>query len=229
MKTILLILTLLIGNVVLAQSSFGTLAGTVCEKTYEDPIVQAKVILQSDSTKTITFTDLDGRFIYSDLPIGKYDLLFVYCGDTAYYESKIEIIPDVVVFIKQEINLLKELTVCCCVFVPYISFEDPELEREDLKVNVNKFQLQEMISGMSSEFVLNNTSELEFQGSRNNDCLQLIDGVKTLKFSKSPASTLKHVTVYNGFIPAKYGDTNGGVVIIETLSYFDLLREWENK
>jgi len=31
---------------------------------------------------------------------------------------------------------------------------------------------------------------------------------------------------YTGGIPAKYGDTTGGVVILETLSYFDLYNAW---
>jgi hypothetical protein len=35
--------------------------------------------------------------------------------------------------------------------------------------------------------------------------------------------------VYSGAIPAKYGDTTGGVVVMETLSYFDLLREYNNR
>jgi outer membrane receptor protein involved in Fe transport len=35
--------------------------------------------------------------------------------------------------------------------------------------------------------------------------------------------------VYSGAIPAKYGDTNGGVIVVETRSYFDLLREYNSR
>jgi hypothetical protein len=31
--------------------------------------------------------------------------------------------------------------------------------------------------------------------------------------------------VYAGGIPAKYGDAMGGVIVLETKSYFDLYRE----
>jgi hypothetical protein len=33
--------------------------------------------------------------------------------------------------------------------------------------------------------------------------------------------------VYTGGLPAKYGDTLGGVVVMETKGYFDLYRQWE--
>jgi outer membrane receptor protein involved in Fe transport len=42
-----------------------------------------------------------------------------------------------------------------------------------------------------------------------------------------PGSSIGGVTVYTGGIPAKYGDTTGGVIILETKSYFDLYREWK--
>jgi hypothetical protein len=37
------------------------------------------------------------------------------------------------------------------------------------------------------------------------------------------------MVIYTGGIPAKYGDTMGGVVVLETKGYFDLLRERKYK
>jgi hypothetical protein len=33
--------------------------------------------------------------------------------------------------------------------------------------------------------------------------------------------------VYTGGLPAKYGDTMGGAVVVETKSYFELLRNYQ--
>ncbi len=40
-------------------------------------------------------------------------------------------------------------------------------------------------------------------------------------------SSIGSIAVYVGGIPAKYGDYTDGVVVIETKSYFDLLRTWQ--
>jgi hypothetical protein len=35
--------------------------------------------------------------------------------------------------------------------------------------------------------------------------------------------------LYTGGLPAKYGDTLGGVVVMESKSYFDLYRAWQSE
>jgi len=42
-----------------------------------------------------------------------------------------------------------------------------------------------------------------------------------------PGTSIGGVSVYAGGVPAKYGDTTGGVIIMETKSYFDLYRAWK--
>src|SRR6218665_108131 len=158
-------------------------------------------------------TDFDGNFIFSNLNSGTYEIQFIDDGgNTTYYNTRIQIEEGNAnpFNIHQTINSLRQLIVCYFqdpIQVP----ENPVMKRECLQRSVNKLQLPEMISGMSSEFTLNNQNELQFQGSRNDDYLQLIDGVKTLEFNKIPAGALRNIMIYNGFIPAKYGDTNGAV------------------
>jgi outer membrane receptor protein involved in Fe transport len=40
--------------------------------------------------------------------------------------------------------------------------------------------------------------------------------------ARIPSSAIGSISVYTGGLPAKYGDTTGGVVVIETKSYMDL-------
>ncbi|MFM2316499.1 MAG: hypothetical protein RLZZ155_831, partial [Bacteroidota bacterium] len=40
-----------------------------------------------------------------------------------------------------------------------------------------------------------------------------------------PSSGIGNITVYTGGVPAKYGDSTGGYVIIDTKSYRDAARE----
>jgi hypothetical protein len=44
-----------------------------------------------------------------------------------------------------------------------------------------------------------------------------------------PGRAIGSIIAYSGGIPAKYGDFTGGVVVIETKSYFDWLVEQESR
>ena len=69
--------------------------------------------------------------------------------------------------------------------------------------------------------------ELVFRGARKGDMIYLVDGVKTREVGSVPGVSIGRMMVYTGGLPAKYGDTLGGVVVMESKSYFDLYRAWE--
>ena len=68
---------------------------------------------------------------------------------------------------------------------------------------------------------------LMFRGARKGDMIYVLDGIKSNEVFNVPSCAIGRVTVFTGGLPAKYGDTLGGAVILETKSYFDLYREWE--
>ncbi|MFN6075408.1 MAG: hypothetical protein ACK46Y_07555, partial [Fluviicola sp.] len=87
----------------------------------------------------------------------------------------------------------------------------------------------DMIANTSSDVKKSDDGELVFRGARKGDVIMYLDGVKMTEIQNVPSASIGYVMVYSGAIPAKYGDTNGGVVVMETLSYFDLLREYESR
>jgi hypothetical protein len=71
------------------------------------------------------------------------------------------------------------------------------------------------------------TGQLYFRGARPESMGYYTDGVKQQDVLRGvPGSSIGSMTVYVGGIPAKYGDITGGVVVIETKSYFDLYNHW---
>jgi len=53
-----------------------------------------------------------------------------------------------------------------------------------------------------------------------------VDGVKLgARLSAVPNEAINSFSVYTGGVPAKYGDVTGGIVAIETKSYFDLWQQ----
>jgi len=225
MRTFLFILTLILANINYAQDSVGTVTGLVWDGGEEDyaPFVRVEII--GDTSTYVTQTDIDGRYTVKNIPIGTYKARCInYKHEPNYYEKCFQIRSNEIVYVEME---LKQVELIVCYFSsPYCWYQTPqtpELRRITIKESVNRFNLPTLLSGMTSDVRLSKENELQFQGARTGDYLQIIDGVKTLNFSNVPSATMKYISIYKGFIPAKYGDTNGGVIVIETLSYFDLL------
>jgi len=90
-----------------------------------------------------------------------------------------------------------------------------------------KFDIKKLVTSMSSDVRQSEDGELVFRGARKGDMIYLIDGVKTRDAGSVPSVSIGRMQLYTGGLPAKYGDTLGGVVVIESKSYFDLYRSWK--
>ena len=67
---------------------------------------------------------------------------------------------------------------------------------------------------------------LYFRGPRAGSVRYVIDGINSTTGSLNvPSRAIGSLSVYTGGIPAKYGDTLGGVIVVETQSYFDLYNQ----
>ena len=97
---------------------------------------------------------------------------------------------------------------------------------EELEHNINIQSPIDMISDKSSEITKTEDNQLIIRGSRPGDVIYYVDGVKQNTLTV-PGVSIGAMTVYTGGIPAKYGDTTGGVVILETKGYFDLYYAWK--
>lgn len=102
----------------------------------------------------------------------------------------------------------------------------PSLTGEEITRSPAKFDPKGLILSMTSEVRMTDDGELVFRGARKGDMLYMVDGVKANDVVKVPSAAIGNMMVYTGALPAKYGDTLGGVVVVETKSYFDLYRAW---
>ena len=77
-----------------------------------------------------------------------------------------------------------------------------------------------------STWVSDDGRQISFRGARIGDVLYIVDGVRQRSTNVSiPSQAISVINVWHGGVPAQYGDFMGGVVVIETMSYFD----WENQ
>ena len=71
-----------------------------------------------------------------------------------------------------------------------------------------------------------NGDGLYFRGARPENMCYYVDGMKVSdRLSGVPSEAINSISVYTGGLPAKYGDVTGGVIAIETKSYFDLWQQ----
>lgn len=235
MKNLMFAMLLAIQGISLAQNATGELIGKVIN---EDSMALSNTLVYSESNGIVykDLTDLNGKFRISAIPAGKYIFNIVSEGDTMR-GIKVEIQMDGI----ENLNTIqfertgKLLDVFTIKYnkeeyksLKYGVMTEIRVSAEQIKINPLKFNQKAMIAAMSSEIKMTDDGELVFRGARKGDMIYMMDGVKMNDISNVPSASIGGMMIYTGGIPAKYGDTTGGVVVMETKSYFDLYRAWKS-
>jgi hypothetical protein len=217
-----------------AQDALGDVVGTVFE-TPQQTIVGAQVFIKDQDRKYIAITDVNGRFRITGIPAGKYDMSIKFMQDTMYgiavsipmdgfhnagnivFKPNTIELKGVVVKANNDMKLV------------YGSLPIKELTSEEIAQSPVKFSVAALATSFNSDVKMAEDGELIFRGARKGDMIYLLDGIKGREISNVPSCAIGRMMVYTGGLPAKYGDTLGGVVVLETKSYFDLYRAWERE
>ncbi|MCJ8291309.1 MAG: hypothetical protein MJK07_16160 [Flavobacteriales bacterium] len=238
MKNALIMIALLIAGNVSAQQALGEVAGTVYEFDTKIGALDAKVFIEDFGKVYQARVDIDGSFRISAIPAGMYMVNILYQTDTM---KNIQIeVPMNGIARMGEINFdggIQKLGGVNVVAnnpneVKLIDGNLPvvTMTAEEISVSPVKFNLKGLITSMSSNVRQTADGSLVFRGARKGDMIYMIDGVKvTGDAGQIPSVSIGYMQVYTGGLPAKYGDTLGGVVVIESKSYFDLYRAWESQ
>jgi hypothetical protein len=218
-------------GMVSAQNMNGDIIGKVLDSTDLQPIIGARVWVEVGDSKLYSVTNVDGRFRISAVPPGTYSLYIKNSKDTMIVHNQyvkpdgICAVPDVYFssyVMKDETEIIGRH--------PMIDQGNEHMITmlpEDIALSVNRLDVASMIENMSSDISRTGNGDFVIRGSRPGDVIFFVDGVKSDNLNRFPGSAIGGVTVYTGGIPAKYGDTTGGVIILETKSYFDMYREWK--
>lgn len=233
MKKLLLMTAILFGAVSLTFGQGAMIKGKVMDETNGGPMMFASVHVEHGGSLIGTTTDVDGRFTIKPLQPGTYDVVVSFTG------YKTRTIQGVIVN-KDKITFLNDLTAevnteTLPVFVvsdyinPLINPEDPTamtMLAAEIQATPSAKNPVAAVAAMSSEIKTNEHGQLYFRGARPESMGYYVDGVKMAdQLSGVPGSSMASITVYTGGIPAKYGDITGGVVVIETKSYFELYKQ----
>jgi hypothetical protein len=226
---------LLLGTAAFAQNTYGDIIGTLVDSKTKGGFYDATVLTMRGEAIYREKTDPDGRFRISAVPAGIYKVMFIYGGDTVYAPKDVEVVPDgygdvgKVEFAQtQKSTDLGEIKIIDKIVLTKGEAPVSVLKAKDIKYSPDKFNVKGMVVGMNPEVRQTEDGSLVFRGARKGDLIYYIDGVKMNDVFNPPSSAINYIMVYSGAIPAKYGDTNGGVIVVETKGYFDMLREYNS-
>ena len=216
----------------LAQGSLGEIVGKMYEKSdSENPAYDATVWVEHAGAKIRSKVDMDGRFRISAVPIGKHKLHAIYLGDSLKETIIASVKADGITNVGR-INILEGLVDLEGVTIrgtkePLIDFGDVGIRRisaEDIMLSPVRNSPKQLIISRNSDIKMDANGDLMIRGARAGDMTYFIDGIKMDDVKAIPSVAIGGMTVYSSAIPAKYGDTTGGVIMMETKSYHDLWR-----
>lgn len=231
MRTLhLLLLSTVLGNSLIHAQGLGEIRGRVFGPDGA-PVPSANVTTMLNETLFGTVTDLEGRFVLKPLPPGRYGLKVTFVGYSDIDLAAVEVLADRATYLRdlrmtiptmkvfEKVEYVREL----------ITIDDPSrmsLLAEDIaKLATVKDPIKFMGSQFPGVTPALNGDGLYFRGSRSENMVSFIDGVKISGgVPRVPPSAISSVQVYTGGLPARYGDVTGGVIVIETKTYQEMLQ-----
>ena len=231
MKKLAAVWMLMIAGSTFGQQVTGDIVGTVILKKTKEIIIGAKAIVEDNGKKYQAVSDADGRIRISEIPAGKYLMKIYYYGDTLsniVCDVPIEAFCNLgIIEFESKVLALTEIKVKPKLKLIMGSLPVKELTATEIAKSPIKFSVASMATSMSSEIRMDEDGQLMFRGARKGDMIYVLDGIKCNEVFNVPSCAISRMMVYTGGLPAKYGDTLGGAIVVETKGYFDLYRAWE--
>jgi len=216
-------------------SQYGEIKGQVFDQDDTAPFAIVHVMVGDE--KIGTAADIDGQFTIKPLLPGSYSLTVLWLGQTIVIDNVIVKVDQITFLGHLE---MPELPCMCDPYPPnfpeLFNRLQPEIKRwkgkgiKHLAVDI-RTDILPLFETFSSRITVTEivTENVHIKGSRNRDILYNIDGVKLNNTSPIlPRAAISEITIFAGSIPAKFGDTTGGVILIETKSYMEQFYEWKS-
>lgn len=232
LKLVILLAAVGLTNFLGAQVNLGTVSGYVFEaEDSTKSIPLTKMWIETESGNRFTKSDLDGRYKIDALKPGVYNLYSKAPNFDTTMVGGVVVSPDGITTVN--VYCTNDNTLGVVV----VDFNRVKIEKDIQRIKISTEDIENspyirdpkgLLAGTSSDIQqVEGTNDVIIRGSRPGDAIYYIDGVKANDMSSIPGVSVQGLEAYTGGIPAKYGDTTGGVVVLETKGYFDLYYAWK--
>lgn len=209
----------------LCSSGFAQTASVSGKVTYPDKalIPGARIEFVCQGNKLMFASTDSGLFYASNLPAGTYDISVGLSQTTTLVKKGVKIVAG------DDLNLdlvyddaieLKDIVIdggeSRKPLIPKVISSGPAYDRTEIsKMAITKIDQIPLPGVVQAE-----NGKVYAHGSREGGVQYYIDNCKIMGSPNIPLCGLDFFQSYIGYIPAKYGDSNGGVIAIETRSFF---------
>jgi len=235
MKKALTILFILFTYGIVKSQNNSQINGRVLDKGSNEPLPYASVYVEYGDKIIGAVTDEDGNFKIKPLSAGTYNLTVNYTGkDTLKLLGIIlnpnEIKPIGDIFLAD--YAMKTVVVTAVSKNTLLRQDDPSVQGMPLEQVENLPERNDPVAILdvvaTGVTVSDDRSKIIIRGAREDANTYYVDGMRVSSLDGAvPNGSIQSINVYTGGIPAQYGDVTGGVVVIETKSYFDLYNQWK--
>jgi len=231
MKTLILFAVLTAMSICLSAQN-GAIHGKILDE-FGDPVYSANISIIDGPSTTGATSDFDGQFKIKPLNTGTYSLEISFIGYKSVQITGIQVSSNKITFI-EDVKLSIDAVFLDGDFT-VIGWTEPIVDPEApsritiksdiiLKTPVAKNPAVLARTYQSDIQIVNN--QMVVRGSRPGSSTVYIDGMRVAdEMTSLPSLGIGSMEIYTGGIPARFGDVTGGVIIMTTKSYFDILNE----
>ncbi|MGB1248116.1 MAG: TonB-dependent receptor plug domain-containing protein, partial [Chitinophagales bacterium] len=165
-------------------------------------------------------TDLDGFFEVSRVPSGQYEMT-VFSPISGNQTTMVNVYDNETEIVKVEVG---SILVGDGLTVSEIELDPSKPTVQVIDVDfLNNAPIDDIEDAekIGNGITQDKNGDLSYRGSRPGSAVYYVDGMRIEGQLNIPLMAIREIEIYNGGIPAKYGDTVGGIVAIETKSFFD--------
>jgi hypothetical protein len=226
MRCILLNLLIAFSFTITAQTT-GTISGIITDLQTGNGIPYATVSFRAGTLTLGTRADEKGNYTVKLVPVGIFNLEFGALGYQRLSKAEVKVTAGAISFVNAalplkegpEVEIIHEKwrdSVITKGLMPLIT----PIDVETITQGAGGRTIGEIIPFSVPRVSQGPGGNLNFSGSRSGSTLYLVDGVKVMGPEPNiPNRGIAEISVYIGGIPAQYGDTTSGVVVINTRSY----------
>ena len=199
----------------------GSVMGRVTDPVTKVPAADVTVVLDNQGNQLSFITNDSGFYYASNLPVGIYSVTASFMNNRSTVTG-VKVNSDEQKIVDVQVSVAIEGGE-----VVYTEFKIPLLnpvEPTTVTIDRNTFKdepltkLSDVTVGQVGVTEVN--GQFYVRGAREGSLTYYIDGAPVMATADIPLCGLETYTIYTGFIPPKYGDSVGGVVVLETRNFF---------
>lgn len=209
-----------------AQTTSGEIRGYVTDSITNEPIAGAMVSINYKGQTKGAITDFDGLYSIKPIDPGTYSVTINFIGKPAVT------LADITVGANKTRSLNYAYGANIKEIVIFSESDDIDMRESPGKISIPAKDYFTNAGGRNPGDVITTftpgavsidrqpkAGNISFRGGRGDATLYIIDGVKVIGDAYVPSIAVEDMTVITGGLPASYGDTTSGVVIITTKSF----------